>query len=61
MFAGIPATNKPERQEGMVMYRFKAGKAASAKLIFDRLGVFQQLGAMPAQPMNPNPSQKQNA
>ena len=62
VFAGIPATNKPVRQEGMVMYRFKAGKAVSAKLIFDRLGVFQQLGATPAQTANPNfQNQKQNA
>jgi steroid delta-isomerase-like uncharacterized protein len=46
-FANIPATGKRARQEGMVMYHFEAGKVAAAKLIFDRLGVFQQLDALP--------------
>lgn len=49
-FAGIPATGKSVRHQGMVMYRFKDGKAVAAKLIFDRLGVFEQLGSMPALP-----------
>lgn len=55
-FAGIPATGKPVRQEGMVIYRFKAGKAVAAKLVFDRLGVFQQLGVTPGLPAVPEVS-----
>jgi len=58
-FAGILATNKSVHQEGMVMYRFRAGKAVAAKVIFDRLGVFQQLGRMPALPSNPENSGRQ--
>lgn len=46
-FATIPPTGKPVRQEGMVMYRFENGKVAEAKVLFDRLGVFQQLGTFP--------------
>lgn len=46
-FAGVPATNKPVRQEGMVMYRFEGGQIVESRVIFDRLGVFQQLGAAP--------------
>lgn len=46
-FAAIPPTGKPVRQEGMVMYRFEDGKVAEAKVLFDRLGVFQQLGTFP--------------
>lgn len=53
-FANIPATGKRVQQEGMVMYRFAAGKVISARLIFDRLGVFQQLGVLPALPTNAN-------
>lgn len=52
-FANISATGKRVRQEGMVMYRFAAGKVVSARLIFDRLGVFQQLGAAPILPAAP--------
>ena len=49
-FANIPATGKRIRQEGMVMYQFEAGKVVASKLIFDSLGVFQQLGTLPALP-----------
>jgi steroid delta-isomerase-like uncharacterized protein len=49
-FNNIPPTNRRVRQEGMVMYRFDGGKVADSKVIFDRLGVFQQLGVMPQKP-----------
>ena len=47
VFASIPPTGKPVHQEGMVMYRFESGKVTEAKVLFDRLGVFQQLGVLP--------------
>lgn len=46
-FAAIPPTGKRVHQEGMVLYRFESGKVAEAKVLFDRLGVFQQLGNAP--------------
>jgi len=46
-FAGVPPTGKRVHQEGMVLYRFESGKVAEAKVLFDRLGVFQQLSAFP--------------
>ena len=46
-FVGIPPTGKHVHQEGMVMYRFESGKVAEARVLFDRLAVFQQLGASP--------------
>lgn len=50
IFANVPPTGKRVRQEGMVIYRFEAGQVVEAKLVFDRLGVFQQLGAQPGPP-----------
>jgi steroid delta-isomerase-like uncharacterized protein len=52
-FAKIPATGRRVRQEGMVLYHFENGKVVQAKVLFDRLGVFQQLGAQPALPGTP--------
>jgi len=46
-FATVPPTGKRVHQEGMVLYRFEDGKVAEAKVLFDRLGVFQQLGNFP--------------
>lgn len=46
-FANIPPTGKRVRQEGMVLYQFAQGKAVKAQAQFDRLAVFQQLGANP--------------
>jgi predicted ester cyclase len=40
-FANVPPTGRRVRQEGMVIYRFEAGKIVEARLVFDRLGVFQ--------------------
>jgi steroid delta-isomerase-like uncharacterized protein len=52
-FARIPATGRRVRQEGMVLYRFENGKVVQARVLFDRLGVFQQLGAQPSLPGAP--------
>lgn len=41
---GIPPTNKPITQHGVVFYRFENSKIAEVWLQVDRLGVFQQLG-----------------
>ena len=46
-FVSVPPTGKRVHQEGMVMYRFESGKVAEAKVLFDRLGVFQQIGTVP--------------
>jgi steroid delta-isomerase-like uncharacterized protein len=49
-FNNIPPTGKRVKQEGMVMYRLADGQAIEAKVVFDRLGVFQQLGVPPQSP-----------
>lgn len=46
-FASVAPTGNRVHQEGMVMYRFESGKITEAKVLFDRLGVFQQLGTFP--------------
>lgn len=51
VFANIPATGKRVRQEGMVMYYFETGKVVNMKVIFDRLGIFQQLEVSPTFPI----------
>jgi steroid delta-isomerase-like uncharacterized protein len=43
--AGLPASNKPITQHGVVFYRFEDNKIAEVWLQVDRLGVFQQIGA----------------
>ncbi len=44
-FAKIPPTGRRVRQEGMVIYHWEAGKVTAGRVIFDRLGVLQQLEA----------------
>jgi steroid delta-isomerase-like uncharacterized protein len=56
-FASVPPTGKRVHQEGMVMYRFESGKVAEAKVLFDRLGVFQQLGTFPEAMIRPPAAQ----
>lgn len=53
VFNNIPPTDRRVRQEGMVMYRLEGGKVTGSKVIFDRLGVFQQLGVTPEKPAAP--------
>jgi steroid delta-isomerase-like uncharacterized protein len=46
-FNGIPASARPVRNEGIVIYQIKAGKIARNWLQVDRLGVLQQIGLIP--------------
>jgi steroid delta-isomerase-like uncharacterized protein len=50
---GIAATGKPVTMSGMVMTRYKNGKAAEAWVKFDFLGLYRQLGARPARAASP--------
>jgi len=45
---GIPATGKRVTISGIVISRYKSGKAAEAWFKFDFLGLYRQLGAIPA-------------
>lgn len=47
-FFGIPATGKQVTMAGIDVVRVDAGKMAEHWAIFDQLGLFQQLGAIPA-------------
>ena len=47
-FLGIPATNRVVRVWGMVIDRFEGQKVKSTRILFDTLGMMQQLGAIPA-------------
>jgi predicted ester cyclase len=46
-FLGIPATGKAIAVEGIAIDRFAAGKLVESWLVYDRLGLLQQLGAVP--------------
>lgn len=45
---GIPATGKRVTMAGMYITRYEAGMAAEAWVKFDFLGLYRQLGAIPA-------------
>jgi steroid delta-isomerase-like uncharacterized protein len=47
-FLGIPVTNRVVRVWGMVIDRFEGQKVKSTRILFDTLGMMQQLGAIPA-------------
>ena len=47
VFIDIPPTGKRVHQEGIVFFRFDAGKLVEAKPVFDLLGLLQQLGVRP--------------
>lgn len=46
-FSGLPATGKPVAFSAISIYRFKDGKIAELWAQVDRLGLLQQLGAVP--------------
>ena len=46
-FLGIPPTNKPFKLQGLVLYRFAAGKIVEGWYAADMYTFFTQLGAMP--------------
>ncbi|HZU76247.1 MAG TPA: ester cyclase, partial [Dehalococcoidia bacterium] len=48
LFFGIPPTGKPVEVGGIAIDRFAAGKLVESWLVYDRLGLLQQLGAVPA-------------
>jgi len=50
IFTTIPATGKTVSNEGMAICGFRDGKIISFKLQTDRLGFWQQLGLLPANP-----------
>jgi steroid delta-isomerase-like uncharacterized protein len=47
-FMGLPATGKPVVVGAVVVMRVEDGRAAELRGVFDRLGLMQQLGAIPA-------------
>ncbi len=47
-FLGIPATGKPIAVAGIAIDRFADGKLVESWLVYDRLGLLQQLGVMPS-------------
>jgi steroid delta-isomerase-like uncharacterized protein len=51
-FAGFPASGKRVMQTAIVIYRIKDGKLVRAWLQRDSLGLLQQIGAIPALPVN---------
>jgi steroid delta-isomerase-like uncharacterized protein len=46
-FSGMPATGKPVAFNAISIYRFRDGKIAELWAQVDRLGLLQQLGAVP--------------
>ncbi|RLM52932.1 hypothetical protein DVK02_15610, partial [Halobellus sp. Atlit-31R] len=46
-FAGLPPTHALVSQEGHVIYQLRDGQIVRAWLQADRLGVLQQIGALP--------------
>ena len=49
-FVGFAASGKPVTQTAIVIYRVRDGKITRAWLQSDRLGVMQQIGAVPPLP-----------
>jgi steroid delta-isomerase-like uncharacterized protein len=47
-FRGIPPTGKPLSYAGISIYRMEGGKIAEEVYLGDRLGLWQQLGLVPA-------------
>jgi steroid delta-isomerase-like uncharacterized protein len=46
-FRGFAASGQPVHDTGLVLYRFARGKVTNAVVETDRLGVLQQIGAIP--------------
>lgn len=46
-FAGIPATGKPVQFVGIDIFRIANGQMAEEWLMYDQLGLLQQIGAIP--------------
>ncbi len=46
-FAGIPATGKPVQFSGIDIFYIANGQMAEEWLMYDQLGLLQQIGAMP--------------
>ena len=47
-WANIPANNRPVNVEWISLYRLRDGRVVEHRAVMDLLGLFQQLGAMPA-------------
>ena len=45
---GIPPTNRPIQVDGIVIHRISRGRIAEGWVVWDALGVMQQLGVVPA-------------
>jgi hypothetical protein len=59
---GIAPTNKPIRVEGMVIHRISRGHIVEGWVMWDALGLMQQLGVVPAlEKAKPKPANKQAA
>ncbi|EEF62039.1 ester cyclase [Pedosphaera parvula] len=57
-FAGVPPTGRQVSNEGIAIYRVEDGKIAESWAQMDRLGVLQQIGALP--PIGPGVSPNQS-
>jgi len=49
-FAGIPATGKQVHFPGIDIFRIANGQMAEEWLMYDQLGLLQQIGAIPSKP-----------
>jgi predicted ester cyclase len=49
-FFGIPATHRVVQVWGMVIDRFEGEKVTSTRILMDRFGLLQQLGAVSTTP-----------
>ena len=47
-WANIPANNRPVNVEWISLYRLRDGRVVEHRAVMDLLGLFQQLGAIPA-------------
>jgi steroid delta-isomerase-like uncharacterized protein len=48
-FAGVAATNKTVKTEGMALHRYADGKIVEIKVELDMIQILQQIGAMPTE------------
>jgi steroid delta-isomerase-like uncharacterized protein len=55
-YNGIPATGKSVTVTGMAIFRFEGGKIAETWVIYDVLGLLQQLGVIPTPGATPEAS-----
>jgi predicted ester cyclase len=56
-FVGVPPSRKQVTQTGNVIYQVRDGKLIRAWSQVDRLGLLQQMGAIPASFVGRNPAE----